>query len=56
MAETSGPVEGKYPAKAHCEKVADYLRNRGASMNGVIFLEGARQVTWEDSDCEAPFR
>ena len=56
MAEKNGPVEGKYPAKAHCEKVAQFLRDRGASMNGMIFLEGAREQHWEDSDCEAPFR
>ena len=56
MAAKSKPPEGKYPAKAHCEKVAEFLKNRGASMDGMLYLEGARQQNWEDSDCEAPFR
>ena len=56
MADKSAPVEGKYPARAHCGAVADFLRGRGASTDGLIFLEGARQQLWEDSDCEAPFR
>ena len=56
MTEKPEAPEGKYPAKAHCEKVAEFLRNRGASMDGMLYLEGARQQNWEDSDCEAPFR
>ncbi|KAI4278646.1 MAG: hypothetical protein LQ337_000886 [Flavoplaca oasis] len=51
-------LEGKYPAKAHCAKVASYLQTRSANAagNAVIYLEGQKTVLIEDNDEPRPFR
>ncbi|KAI0481052.1 metallopeptidase family M24-domain-containing protein [Xylariaceae sp. FL0804] len=47
----AGPVR-KYPAKLHARRVAQKL---GAS-EGLVFLPGQLESTWEDSDQGPPFR
>lgn len=34
------PPTGKYPAKAHCRRVAKWIANNGGPTSGVIYLEG----------------
>jgi Xaa-Pro dipeptidase len=34
------PPSGKYPAKAHCRRVAKWLAENGGPTEGVIYLEG----------------
>lgn len=34
------PPAGKYPAKAHCRRVAEWLAQNGGPKSGVIYLEG----------------
>lgn len=34
------PPKGKYPAKAHCRRVAKWLAENGGPKEGVIYLEG----------------
>lgn len=55
MARTD-KLKGKYPAKAHAKKVVEYLASKGASTNGIVYLEGQKTHMQEDSDGEAPFR
>jgi len=50
-------LEGKYPAKKHCERVLEYIQAKLSSVNeGVLFLEGQKTRMNEDNDQEAPFR
>ncbi|KZF21541.1 putative Xaa-Pro aminopeptidase pepP [Xylona heveae TC161] len=51
-------LAGKYPAKAHAEKVVDYIRRKkNASLSGgVIYLEGQKTRMLEDNDEAEPFR
>ncbi|XXG96465.1 hypothetical protein Hte_002748 [Hypoxylon texense] len=42
----------KYPAKLHARKVAKQL----GTENGIIYLPGQLESTWEDSDQGPPFR
>ncbi|KAI5863245.1 metallopeptidase family M24-domain-containing protein [Durotheca rogersii] len=42
----------KYPAKLHARKVAEAL----GVENGIIYLPGQLESTWEDSDLGPPFR
>ena len=49
-------LKSKYPAKSHARKVASYLKNKGLSRNGVLYLEGGKSRMHEDSDLEAIFR
>ncbi|KAF2705546.1 putative Xaa-Pro aminopeptidase pepP [Pleomassaria siparia CBS 279.74] len=49
-------LKGKYPAKAHAKKVAEYIVSKGGDKNGTIYLEGQKQKLLEDNDSEAPFR
>ncbi|KAL8704635.1 MAG: hypothetical protein Q9201_002221 [Fulgogasparrea decipioides] len=50
-------LKGKYPAKAHCAKVANYLQsNHNISSNSVIYLEGQITRLLEDNDEPQPFR
>lgn len=50
-------LQGKYPAKAHCAKVADYLRSKTkVSTNAAIYLEGQKTILIEDNDEPRPFR
>ena len=47
---------GKYPAKAHVERVVEYLRKKQPDISGVIYLEGQKTCMIEDNDGTAPFR
>lgn len=46
-------LSGKYPAKAHAEKVASYLRDADPSItDGLIYLESQKARLHEDCDQE----
>lgn len=48
---------GKYPAKAHAKKVAEYLIfNNPAAGSATIYVEGQNTGLLEDTDQEQPFR
>lgn len=52
-------LKGKYPAKAHARRVAEYIRGKvpeAATNGGVIYLEGRADGLLEDSDEPVPFR
>jgi hypothetical protein len=42
MAHNLDILNGKYPAKAHAKKVAEYVINKGGNKNGVLYLEGQK--------------
>lgn len=53
MASVDEILAGKYPAKAHAEAVADYIRRaRPDVTDGLIYLESAKSHLYEDSDQE----
>ena len=56
--EAQDPIlEEKYPAKAHCSRVASYLQsNHGIPRSSVIYLEGQKDRLQEDNDEAQPFR
>ncbi|KAL8968552.1 MAG: hypothetical protein Q9183_002409 [Haloplaca sp. 2 TL-2023] len=56
--EAQDPIlKEKYPAKAHCAKVASYLQsNHGIPGSSVIYLEGQKDRLQEDNDEAQPFR
>lgn len=57
MASTDSILAGKYPAKAHARKVAEYLRRNGHNtQDGVIYLEAQKTRMIEDNDEPVPFR
>ncbi|KAF2763133.1 putative Xaa-Pro aminopeptidase [Pseudovirgaria hyperparasitica] len=56
MAINESILKGKYPAKAHAQKVATYIKSKGGESNGVIYLEAQRTRMNEDNDQAAPFR
>ena len=50
-------LEGKYPAKAHCAKVAAYLKEKtGSDGPSRIYLQGQKTRMIEDNDEPQPFR
>ena len=49
-------LEGKYPAKEHCRKVATYLKAHGYDVDGVIYLESQKTTMIEDNDMTQTFR
>ena len=49
-------LKEKYPAKAHCKRVAKYLTDRGHPQDGIIYLESQKEVLMEDTDQAAHFR
>ncbi|KAF2791636.1 putative Xaa-Pro aminopeptidase [Melanomma pulvis-pyrius CBS 109.77] len=49
-------LKGKYPAKTHAKRVAEYIVGKGGDKTGTIYLEGQKQKLLEDNDSEAPFR
>lgn len=49
-------LDGKYPAKAHAKRVADYIKAAGKGDDGVIYLESQKAHMNEDNDQQAPFR
>ncbi|KAL8243937.1 hypothetical protein R6Q59_010195 [Mikania micrantha] len=46
----------KYPARAHCQRVAAYLAAQGLNKASVIFLEAQKTTMREDDDQSVPFR
>jgi Xaa-Pro dipeptidase len=56
MAIAEKVLKGKYPAKAHAKKVAEWILAKGGDRNGTIYLEAQKQRLNEDNDGEAPFR
>lgn len=48
-------LAGKYPAKAHAARVADYIRSK-TDATGILYLEGAASGLLEDCDEPVPFR
>lgn len=49
-------LKGKYPAKAHAERVVEYIRTKVPDATGLLFLEGRSARLLEDSDEPVPFR
>ena len=50
-------LQGKYPAKAHCSKVAAYLKEKiGIDGPSRIYLQGQKTRMIEDNDEPQPFR
>ena len=49
-------LKGKYPAKQHAKRVADYVRDKVPGANGVLYLEGQKTKMIEDNDGEEHFR
>lgn len=49
-------LKGKYPAKAHCQRVAQYLLDQGLAHDGVIYLEAQKTQMVEDDDQAMHFR
>lgn len=56
MSLTDITLKQKYPAKAHCQRVAKYLTDRGLPSDAVIYLEAQKSYMEEDSDQEKHFR
>ncbi|RMZ84110.1 hypothetical protein DV738_g519, partial [Chaetothyriales sp. CBS 135597] len=56
MSLTDTTLKGKYPAKAHCQRVAKYLTDRGLPEDGVIYLEAQKTRLEEDDDQAVAFR
>ena len=50
-------LAGKYPAKSHAKRVADYVRSRyPAVTDGLLYLESAKSALHEDCDQEVQIR
>jgi len=49
-------LKEKYPAKAHCRRVAKYLTEQGKARDGVIYLEAQKTHMVEDDDQAMQFR
>ena len=49
-------LKSKYPAKAHCQRVAKYLTDRGLPRDAVIYLESQVTEMVEDDDQAKYFR
>ena len=49
-------LKEKYPAKAHCRRVAKYLTDQGKARDGVIYLEAQKTHMVEDDDQAVLFR
>ncbi|CAJ2510283.1 Uu.00g061830.m01.CDS01 [Anthostomella pinea] len=49
-------LKGKYPAKAHAERVVEYIRSKVPGATGVLYVEGRADKLLEDSDEPVPFR
>ncbi|KAK4150199.1 peptidase M24, structural domain-containing protein [Chaetomidium leptoderma] len=49
-------LQGKYPAKRHAKRVADYVRSKVPDATGVLYLESRMTKLLEDNDEPEPFR
>ncbi|KAH0155661.1 X-Pro dipeptidase, partial [Aureobasidium melanogenum] len=50
------PPAGKYPAKAHARRVAEFIAENGGPKEGIIYLEAQKTAMVEDDDQAAHFR
>jgi hypothetical protein len=49
-------LKGKYPAKDHAKRVADYIRTKLPNATGVLYVESRMTKLLEDNDEPEPFR
>ena len=42
MATAEDVLKGKYPAKAHAQKVVEYIKSKGGDITGTLYLEGQK--------------
>lgn len=49
-------LKGKYPAKEHALRVADYVKSKVPNASGVLYVEGRMTKMLEDNDEPEPFR
>ncbi|KAK3369609.1 putative Xaa-Pro aminopeptidase [Lasiosphaeria ovina] len=49
-------LQGKYPAKQHAKRVADYIRSKVPNASGVLYVESRSTKLLEDNDEPEPFR
>ena len=49
-------LKGKYPAKAHARRVAEYIQLQGHPKEGVVYLEAQKTKLVEDDDQAETFR
>ncbi|KAL5606007.1 uncharacterized protein BROUX77_003200 [Berkeleyomyces rouxiae] len=50
-------LQGKYPAKAHVKRVAEYISSkRGGDSKAILYIEGRQTKLLEDNDEPEPFR
>ncbi len=49
-------LKGKYPAKDHAKRVADYVRQKVPNATGVLYLESRLTKMIEDNDEAEHFR
>ena len=57
MKDHDSILKGKYPAKAHCAKVAAYLKEAVTNDSPTrIYLQGQKTRMIEDNDEPQPFR
>ncbi|KZL84789.1 metallopeptidase family m24, partial [Colletotrichum incanum] len=49
-------LKGKYPAKQHALRVADYVKSKVPGATGVLYVEGRMTKMLEDNDEPEPFR
>lgn len=54
--ELEATLKEKYPAKAHCKRVANYITAQGKSRDGVIYVEAQKTHMVEDDDQAMHFR
>jgi hypothetical protein len=50
MSSTDSILKGKYPAKNHAKRVANYLQAAGYPNEGIIYLESQKTRLIEDND------
>ncbi|KAH0536994.1 hypothetical protein FGG08_006166 [Glutinoglossum americanum] len=55
MTSVNSIIAEKYPAKAHAERVAAYIKAKEPNADGVIYLEGQKTSMIEDCDEAQPF-
>ncbi|KAK3368371.1 putative Xaa-Pro aminopeptidase [Podospora didyma] len=49
-------LQGKYPAKQHAKRVADFIRSKVPNASGVLYVESRATKLLEDNDEAEPFR
>ncbi|KAI9756311.1 MAG: hypothetical protein M4579_003903 [Chaenotheca gracillima] len=56
MTSYKSVLAGKYPAKAHAQKVVEYMKQQQSNVGGILYLEGQRTRMHEDNDQAQTFR